>query len=43
MYVVINAGCEDYKSGKLRAGTGDRQIAMLYVLENGSIACNDNH
>ena len=42
IYVAINAGCST-DEGKTVAGDGDRQIAMLYVQEGGSILCNDNH
>jgi len=27
----------------MKQGTGERQYAIAYRLENGSIACQDNH
>ena len=42
MHVYVNAGCGD-EDGTYTTGTGNRQIAMFYILEGGKIACNDNH
>ena len=39
--VYTNATCGD--EGKADHGSGERQYAMFYVLEGGSISCNDNH
>jgi prepilin-type N-terminal cleavage/methylation domain-containing protein len=39
--VYTNASCGD--EGIANKGTGDRQYAMFYVLEGGSVSCNDNH
>ena len=39
--VYTNATCGD--EGKVVKGSGDRQYAMLYILEGDSITCNDNH
>ena len=35
------ASCGD--EGTAVKGTGDRQYALFYVLEGGSVTCNDNH
>ena len=40
-HVAVNAGCGD--EGTTKAGTGERQIAILYQMEGGAVACNDNH
>ena len=40
-HVAVNAGCDD--EGTTKAGTGERQIAILYQMEGGAVACNDNH
>lgn len=40
-HVAVNAGCDD--EGKTKAGTGERQIAILYQMEGGAVTCNDNH
>ena len=40
-HVAVNAGCGD--EGSTKAGTGERQIAILYQMEGGAVACNDNH
>ena len=40
-YGFTNAGCGD--EGAVVAGTGVRQVAIFFVEEGGSIACNDNH
>lgn len=39
--VQSNASCGD--EGVAVEGSGIRQYAMFYVLEGGSITCNDNH
>ena len=38
---VTYASCGD--EGEAVEGTGNRQYAVYYVLEGGSISCNDNH
>ena len=38
----VNASCGD-SEGTLKVGTGDRQVALVYVEEGGAIYCNDNH
>ena len=41
IHVFTYASCGD--NGEVIKGTGERQYAMLYVLEGDGIACNDNH
>ena len=40
-YGYYNATCGD--EGIVKAGTGDRDVAVFMKLEGGAIACNDNH
>jgi prepilin-type N-terminal cleavage/methylation domain-containing protein len=40
-YAVTYATCGD--EGKVVKGTGNRQYAVMYVLEGNAISCNDNH
>lgn len=40
-YAFTNATCGD--EGQTVMGTGQRQIAIFFVMEGGAIACNDNH
>ncbi|MCR4753439.1 MAG: type II secretion system GspH family protein [Candidatus Saccharibacteria bacterium] len=40
-YGYYNATCGD--EGIVKAGTGDRDVAIFMKLEGGAIACNDNH
>lgn len=40
-YAFTNASCGD--EGQTVLGTGERQIALFFVMEGGAIACNDNH
>ena len=42
IYAYVNASCGD-SEGTLKVGTGDRQVALVYVEEGGAIYCNDNH
>ncbi len=41
-YVYTYASCGD-DEGTVQKGTGERQYAIMYRLESGGIACNDNH
>ena len=40
-HVYSNATCGD--EGIANKGTGDRQVAIFYFMEGGSVSCNDNH
>ncbi len=40
IFVYTNAKCGD--ENQALKGTGDRQVAMFYLMEGGSIACYDN-
>ena len=42
VYVYQQATCGDTET-QIKKGSGAREIALVYVLEGGSIACNDNH
>ena len=42
VYVYQQATCGDTET-QVKKGSGTREIALVYVLEGGSIACNDNH
>lgn len=39
--VITYATCGD--EGIALKGTGDRQVAIYFVMEGGAISCNDNH
>jgi len=41
--LVVATGAACGSEGKMKQGTGERQYAIAYRLENGSIACQDNH
>lgn len=41
IYVYVNASCGD--ENQALKGTGNRQYALFYTLEGGSVTCNDNH
>ena len=41
--LVVATGAACGSEGKMEQGTGERQYAIAYRLENGTIACNDNH
>ena len=41
IHVFTYASCGD--EGTVVKGTGERQYAILYVLEGGAVTCNDNH
>ena len=41
IYAYVNASCGD-SEGTLKVGSGDRQVALVYVEEGGAIYCNDN-
>lgn len=41
IHAYVNATCGD--EGTTLAGTGNRQYALMYVLEGNAITCNDNH
>ena len=40
-YGYYNASCGD--EGRVKRGTGARDVAVFMKLEGGAIACNDNH
>lgn len=41
--VVVASYARCGNDGYMVRGTGERQVALAYRLENGSITCNDNH
>ena len=41
-HVYTNATCGDTE-GTVDAGSGERQVAIVYWMEGGAISCNDNH
>ena len=41
VHAYVSATCGD--EGTTIAGTGNREYALMYVLEGNAISCNDNH
>ena len=42
IYYAKNATCNGTEEGKYGEGSGEREIAIMYVLEGGAIYCGDN-
>ena len=42
IYYAKDANCNGTEEGTYGDGNGDREIAIMYVLEGGSIYCGDN-
>ena len=42
IYYASNATCNGDAEGKYGKGNGEREIAIMYVLEGGAIYCGDN-
>jgi len=42
IYYITDATCNGTKEGETGDGNGAREIAIMYVLEGGSIYCGDN-
>ena len=42
IYYAKNATCNGTEEGKYGKGNGEREIAIMYVLEGGAIYCGDN-
>ena len=42
IHYYTHATC-DYEEGSLKYSSGARDVAIMYILKNGSIYCGDNH